>query len=305
MGAILDDAGLRRWCVRAAAALHARRAEIDALNVFPVPDADTGTNLALTLGCALQGCDGPGPFAVLARRVVLEARGSSGAIFAQFLAGVGQAAVGDGRRGVDGAGLAAALQSGAAWARAAVAHPVEGTMLTVLDEAARGAAEAASSDGDPSLVDVADAAVAAARAALERTPRLLPVLAEAGVVDAGGLGAVVVLEALADEAHGRDLPELPDGRVEPPPAASEEGDRLSGTFEVMYTISPRDDGSRAVLSGELTRLGRDVVVAGVDDVWQVHLHTTDPDGAVAVGGRYGAVSRIRTTPLREGGCTNR
>ncbi|HZB47799.1 MAG TPA: DAK2 domain-containing protein, partial [Mycobacteriales bacterium] len=196
---VLDPSAVRRWCAGAVAALASCRAEIDDLNVFPVPDGDTGTNLLLTLRAADDAVrsDPPGDLAVtvtsMARGAVLGAQGNSGVIVSQVLRGVAEvlARGGDGRPAT-GPAVAAALARGAELAWAAVGAPVEGTMLSVISAAAQSAGRAG--DGLPAVVG---AAVRGAAAALERTPAQLPVLAAAGVVDAGGRGVLVLLQALA------------------------------------------------------------------------------------------------------------
>ncbi|MGZ8749854.1 MAG: DAK2 domain-containing protein, partial [Pseudonocardia sp.] len=180
----LDAALLERWAGAAVAALQRHRAEIDRINVFPVADRDTGTNMLLTMGAAEAELRSGGPAAeVLARGALLGARGNSGVILSQVLRGVGEAvSVAQGSSG--GTVLADALARGARLAEKAVTRPQEGTMLTVLAAAADGAAAA----GSDRLEAVAVAAVEAATTALRATPDQLPELARAGVVDAGGLG---------------------------------------------------------------------------------------------------------------------
>ncbi|WP_380168700.1 DAK2 domain-containing protein [Jannaschia sp. R86511] len=190
----LDGPALRRWVDLVARRLAGARAELDALNVFPVPDGDTGTNLHLTVRGALdEGGDD------LARALLVHARGSSGVIASQLVRGWSDVLTVRGRDplgGVDGAGLAKALRRGDDLAWAAVGEPVEGTVLSV-SRAAAAAAERAVADG-AALPDVVDAVVDAAEAALDRTPGQLPALAAAGVVDAGGAGLVLALRALRD-----------------------------------------------------------------------------------------------------------
>ena len=192
----LDSSAVRRWCAAAVSALEARRGEIDDLNVYPVPDGDTGTNMLLTLRAADEAVraelagDLAGTVGAMARGAVLGARGNSGVIVSQVLRGVAEG-LADGA-GAAGTALAAALARGAELAWGAVGDPVEGTMLSV----ARAAAESAAGAGDE-LAAVARSAVEGAAGALQLTPSQLPMLARAGVVDAGGRGLVVLLEALA------------------------------------------------------------------------------------------------------------
>ena len=215
----LDALAARRWALTTRAVFAARRGEIDALNVFPVPDGDTGTNLYLTLDAALDAVRGDtgstGEPATrsspdlardadsLARATLLAARGNSGVILSQLVRGlsevVGQAS--DRGEGVDGRTLARALRRASDLARASVTRPVEGTILSVATEAAA-AAEQVSTDPGAGLYDVAAAALGAAREALDATTAQLPALTRAGVVDAGAAGYVLVLESLVHVISG-------------------------------------------------------------------------------------------------------
>ena len=208
----LDARAARRWAMATRAAFAAHRTEIDDVNVFPVPDGDTGTNLYMTLDSALEAARGAssgesadGPTlafdaAALARATLLAARGNSGVILSQLVRGLSEviaeaATTGDhGVDGIDGATLAVAVRRASDRAYAGVTRPVEGTILTVAASAASAAELAAATGAD--LYAVAHAALAAARVALAGTTAQLPSLARAGVVDAGGMGYVLVLEAL-------------------------------------------------------------------------------------------------------------
>lgn len=306
----LDGPALRRWVRTAWRGLGRERSTIDDLNVFPVADADTGTNLHLTVESALAAVgddDATGPSGAgealdaLARGALVGARGNSGAIVASYLRGMCVGLAGAAK--VDGAALAEALASGAEQARTAVAEPVEGTILSVADAAAD-AARSACVAGIDDLATVAGAAAAGARSALGRTPGQLAVLAEAGVVDAGGRGLVVMLDALVatvvdtvrSDAAVIDLPAsrwpVPDaGRAASPAPAL-----LSPGFEVMYTFEA-DDAAASSLRAELGALGDSVVVSGGDGLWTVHVHLDDAGAAVDAGLRGGRVSGVRVTPL--------
>jgi uncharacterized protein len=311
---VLDPSAVRRWCAGAVAALAACRTEIDDLNVFPVPDGDTGTNLLLTVRAAdgAVRSDRPGDLAAtaasMARGAVLGAQGNSGVILSQVLRGMaeGLAAVPDG----GGRAVAAALCRGADLAWTAVGDPVEGTMLSVV----RAAADSAAAAGD-GLAEVVRAAVRGAAAALERTPAQLPVLAEAGVVDAGGRGVLVLLEALA--AVVASVPASPAGGVPPARTVRDRGRleavRESGSdaygYEVQYLLDAPAEAV-AVLRDELAGLGDSLVVVGAGEgVWTVHVHVNDVGAAVEAGVRAGRPHRIAVTrfadavaaePRREG-----
>src|SRR5919199_5937364 len=189
--------------------LEGHRASVDALNVFPVPDGDTGTNMALTLGAALRQAENAATSTVgtlaegAARGALMGARGNSGVILSQLLHGFARA-VGD-QHHIGVAELAAGLSAAAEAARRSVTTPVEGTILTVATAAATAAAAAAESGDD--LVAVLAAALEATRAAVARTPEQLPILKQAGVVDAGGEGFRVILEGLLVYTRGERLSE--------------------------------------------------------------------------------------------------
>ena len=208
MPAVLTASDARHWALLTRAALAARRTEIDALNVFPVPDGDTGTNLYLTFDAAIDevvsaheaaGILGEATLVqecrTLKRAILLSARGNSGVIVSQLVGGLCDAVIERDAEVVDALLLADAFAAGAAAARACVAHPQEGTILSVADAGAAAAVEAAEAGG--SLADVCEAAVDAAQEALTRTPEQLEALARAGVVDAGGAGL---------RAHARVVP---------------------------------------------------------------------------------------------------
>jgi DAK2 domain fusion protein YloV len=292
----MTGATLRAWLLEARDSLDRSKDLIDSLNVFPVPDGDTGTNLLLTLeaACAeVEGCldAGVAPVAeAAARGALLEARGNSGVIVSQILRGVDRA-LGE-ATSIDGGAIARALRLGANQAYRAVARPVEGTILTVI-RAAANAAEHAVKSGPAEVSQVLDAARGAAMEALERTPQMLEVLRRAGVVDAGGQGLVVILDAWARVASGEGGdPLVVEGAsidVRPVSVATED-------FEVMFLLDAERD-SADQLREELDRLGTSVVVVGDADLWNVHVHTEDPGAAVEAGLRVGRPHRIRITHL--------
>ncbi len=334
----LDAAAVRRWCGGGLSALRAHQREIDELNVYPVPDGDTGTNLVLTLtsahealealdstdafdstGTDSSGTDATGAAASrsgtgnalrrMARGALLGARGNSGVIVSQILRGMADSlAVSVAVRGSE---LARALRSASEAAYAAVARPVEGTVLSVVAAAADAAGRLKSDD----LVAVARAAAKAAAEALARTPQQLPALARAGVVDAGGRGLVVLLDALVEAlthassdaptpqpagASSSDQPALTAGPAAITAPAATNGASGTGTFgagvgsgrdqsdavrghsgeghygyEVQYLLEA-EEGAVERLRSELAGLGDSLAVVGSGDVgiatWNVHVH---------------------------------
>jgi uncharacterized protein len=293
---VLDAALLRRWARTAVAALERHAAEIDRINVFPVPDSDTGTNLVLTMRAAVDAAaqDGDSVAAALARGALVGARGNSGVILSQVLRGIADAvaAVAGPSRG--GAVLADALVRAHRLATAAVTRPREGTVLSVLSAAA----VAAAAVGSDRLDDVAVAAADAARQALRETTGQLPELARAGVVDAGGLGLYLVLDALAALVSGRPPAEPPGGGARGPVrgrdalvAARESGSSVFD-YEVMYLLEAPDEAV-AALREELDALGDSVAVVGDGEgTWNVHVHCTDVGAAIEAGVVAGRPHRI-------------
>jgi DAK2 domain fusion protein YloV len=293
----LTIAVLRRWASSALHALGAARAEIDDLNVYPVPDGDTGTNMYLTWEAACRALpEGEVSFAdtvaAFSHGALLGARGNSGVITSQLVRAAGaRLAQSD---APDAKDLAAALTAAADAAYGALAKPVEGTMLTVARAAAVAAEEAAKEGGR--LTEVWFAAAAGARAALERTTEQLEALRRAGVVDAGGAGLVVMLEAMDAVMQGPRLgtrssalpPRVPAG----PPGSDLDPD--GPAYEVMYLLDAPDDlvgGFRDTLD----RLGDSVVVVGGDTLWNVHVHTDEVGAAIEAGIAIGRPHRIRVT----------
>jgi DAK2 domain fusion protein YloV len=283
------DADLaRRWLAVATRELDRQRAAIDDLNVFPVPDGDTGTNLAATLGAADQAAgqaaaaaDAADVLEAATHGAVLNARGNSGVIISQFLRGFAEN-IGAGT----GTSLRTCLIAAASLASAAVAEPKSGTMLTVMEAAAE-------AEGDK-LGDVLADAAARAVIALALTPEQLPELARAGVVDAGGRGVVVLLHALLSAYTGE---EVPDNEVRPArSAAALRMARESGSsefaFEVQYLLDAGDDAATR-LRGELMMLGDSVVIVGTGSgTWNVHVHVNDVGAAIEAGIGSGQVRRV-------------
>ncbi|MFJ9007254.1 DAK2 domain-containing protein [Streptomyces canus] len=315
-----DALAVRTWCGLALRALGRAREEIDAINVYPVADGDTGTNLYLTAESAaaaveavFEGHDahGSGKPALadaaraMAHGALIGARGNSGTILAQLLRGMAQVLAADGETAhTDGEGLRLALRHAADSARQAVAHPVEGTVLTVASAAADAAGAA---EGDCGTV--ARAAYDGALAALAATPGQLAVLERAGVVDAGGRGLVAVLGALVETFTGEapravpvvsgTSPEAGSTEVSAAdPASPDECADAPGTggpaFEVIYLLEA-DDTAVARLRERLDGLGDSLVVVGGDGLWNVHVHVDDAGAAVEAGIEAGRPYRIRIT----------
>ncbi|MFF4256088.1 DAK2 domain-containing protein [Streptomyces sp. NPDC001663] len=328
-----DALAVRTWCGLALEALGRAREEIDAINVYPVADGDTGTNLYLTVESAVAAVEavfaahevgseesGKPTLAdatrAMAHGALIGAQGNSGTILAQLLRGMAQVLAADGETPhTDGSGLRLALRHAADSARQAVAHPVEGTVLSV----AAGAADAAGgAEGDCGAV--ARAAYDGARAALAATPGQLAVLGRAGVVDAGGRGLVAVLAALVETFTGEapvavvvssgyarvegDTATVAHARVDSGTAAAGNAETVDDcasspeaggpAFEVIYLLEA-EDAAVARLRERLDALGDSLVVVGGDGLWNVHVHVDDAGAAVEAGVEAGRPYRIRIT----------
>ena len=276
----------------------AHQEELNRLNVYPVPDGDTGTNMALTLesvSAELQTAESMDEVChTVSRGSLMGARGNSGVITSQILRGlvegfrtlesVGAADLRDGlRRGTD-----AAYQ--------AVMRPVEGTILTVVREAAE-AVEALG--GELTLASLLERAYDASCESVERTPQLLPTLRDAGVVDAGGKGFTLLLAALLEVVSGRAIPEPEVVTAPAVVTAHLAGDDISSLrYEVMYLLEAPDE-SMPMFRDTWGAIGDSIVVVGGDGLWNCHIHTNDIGGAVEAGIDAGRPRKIRITDLIE------
>jgi hypothetical protein len=282
---------------RGLARIRAERAAIDALNVFPVPDADTGYNMAATLEAAvasLQDLEGGTPRALanaLVDGALRGARGNSGVILSQWLRGFSEAAPDADEW--DAAAMAHALVAGARVARAHVHQPVDGTVLTAMDRVA--ARLEASPPGD--VKAVLDLAATTARKAVEETPRQLDVLARAGVVDAGAYGFAVLLEGLADLA-----PAEPEGAIERrrPPASAVLADQLEQPYDIEALLAPAFDApSPESWAARLAPLGDSIVVAEAPDgCAKVHIHTAAPSAVLLQLEQWGRLAEMTILDMR-------
>ncbi|HUY21552.1 MAG TPA: DAK2 domain-containing protein [Acidimicrobiales bacterium] len=315
-------------------ALRLHQDALNALNVYPVPDGDTGTNMALTVESVvaeLSHVDGlvhlesptvgapsdppvpadeDPPMAAVCQAIahgsLMGARGNSGVILSQLLRGLtGALAVDD--TAIGGTELARALAAASDAARQAVLRPVEGTILTVARAAAEGAGQSA--HGGASLLAVVEAARAAAAEALARTPEQLPVLAQAGVVDAGGAGYLLLLDAALNVLDGRALPPAPPVRAMARSLAADAlpqagfGEEVPGAedglrYEVMYFLEAPDHtipAFKEVWAG----LGDSIVVVGGEGLWNCHIHTNDVGASIEAAIDAGRPRDIRVTDLAE------
>jgi len=281
--------------------------KVNAVNVFPVPDGDTGTNMFLTMRSTLQAadaCTGDTASEILAAMshgALMGARGNSGVILSQIIRGVAQAH--ENREVMDGTGFTDGLVAGSAAAYKAVTRPAEGTILTVVREASE-AVRASRDSGEGELLSLLDTACATARASVERTPTLLPALAEAGVVDAGGLGLSFLLEGMLKhlrgesldvavgaetDAVGRDWLTMTEQRH-----AAEES--LYGyCTEVLVSGAGLDVDS---VRSRILDLGDSVLVVGDDRLVRIHVHTDDPGAVLTHGTGMGSLTQVKVDNIR-------
>ena len=282
------------------AALGDHKESINRLNVYPVPDGDTGTNMFLTVASVLEELNGVDPndrtavCGAISHGSLMGARGNSGVILSQVLRGMSNRFAQANE--IDAEVLAVALSEASVAADGSVMKPVEGTILTVVREVAKAARDAANSE---SILRTVELALEEGEAALDRTPEQLEVLREAGVVDAGGAGFLLLLHAFLSIIDGRELPEAteegPFVAVTEPPI----GDELSELrYEVMYLLNAPDQSIeefKKIWAG----LGDSIVVVGGDGLWNCHIHTNDIGPTIEAGIEVGRPERIRVTDLSE------
>jgi DAK2 domain fusion protein YloV len=298
----LDE--LRRLAGAAAAALEAQRGRIDDLNVYPVPDGDTGTNMSLTARAVVDTLesssarDRAGLAREVTRAALMGARGNSGVILSQIVRGFADVLGAEDR--IDAPLLARAFRSASDAAYRGVKRPVEGTMLTVVRELAEEAE--AHATAELPVADLLRAVVERGAAAVMRTQDQLDVLREAGVVDAGGAGLLELVRGAAAAVSGEPLPEPAAREKLSPDAIHQERSRYRycTAFVVEGTGLDADDVER-----ELEPLGDSLLVVGDSSALKVHVHTDDPGAALSVGARLGALEAVeianmhRQTDARE------
>jgi uncharacterized protein len=298
-----DGAGLIAGFRAAVANLEAHVDEVNALNVFPVPDGDTGSNMLATVRVALDEAEALGAqtagriAAAISFGALMGARGNSGVITSQICRGIAEGL--EGKRRFNGLDLAHALGRGAELAYAAVGKPVEGTILTVIREAAAAAKAAAEHDDD--IETVLGATVNAAEAAVARTPSLLPILREAGVVDSGGQGLFRLFQGALLHLVGRSAAGAVGARLRSgakPSALVAHSDEGFG-YETMLLLQPRPGASLDpdAIRRELESIGESVVVVGDGKAVKIHVHSERPDVILEHALALGSLSRISVENL--------
>ena len=299
--ASLDGPGVRDMFAAATAWLERNKEQVNAINVFPVPDGDTGTNMTLTMRSTMeeaQRCNDPGAggmMAAMSHGALMGARGNSGVILSQILRGAARAAKGSST--LDSRGLAAALAEGSTAAYQAVSKPTEGTILTVIREVADAATECANGNSPP-LLTLLETATDTARESVARTPTLLPVLAEAGVVDAGAQGLAVLIEGMLKHLRGEEIEAVVSsaGPVEQEWLAvvdqrhQVEASPYGYCLEVLLEGDELDVPS---LREEMIGLGDSVIVVGDETLVRIHVHTDDPGAVLSRGTSVGQLAQVK------------
>jgi DAK2 domain fusion protein YloV len=298
-----DGAGLVAAFRAAVANLEAHVEEVNELNVFPVPDGDTGSNMLATVRVALEEAESVAGqpagrvAAALSFGALMGARGNSGVIASQICRGIAEGL--EGKRRFNGLDLAHALSRGAELAYAAVGKPVEGTILTVIREAAAEATVAAEHDDD--IEAVLGATVNAAEAAVARTPSLLPILREAGVVDSGGQGLYRLFQGALLHVAGRSPAGAVGARLRAgakPSTLVAHADEGFG-YETMFLLEPRPASTLDpdAIRRQFETIGESVVVVGDGKAVKIHVHNEHPDQVLSHALTIGSLSRISVENL--------
>lgn len=284
----------------ALASLEASRSRIDDLNVYPVPDGDTGTNMTMTVRAVAEAVEGSHASnrqslaRDVARGALMGARGNSGVIFSQIVRGAVDV-LAESQNGVDPGLAARALRGASDAAYRAVRRPVEGTMLSVIRELAE-AAEAEAPSGT-TLGDLLETLVREGEAAVARTPEQLQVLRDAGVVDAGGAGLLELVRGVAAAVTGEPIPVAPPAEEHLSfEAIHQELSRYR--YCVVFLIEGKNL-DREALEEQLEQLGDSLLVVGDENAIKVHMHTDDPGAALSLGTAIGTIDRIEIANMHE------
>ncbi len=300
---IIDGALFQRMVIHASASINAQKQAINELNVFPVPDGDTGTNMSLTIGTAAaeakkKPAQAVGQAASIAASALLRgARGNSGVILSLLFRGMSKAL--KEHESADGGIFAAALSEGVSSAYKAVMKPAEGTILTVSRLASVKAVETAHQRN--SVEAVLEAAIAEGQIALADTVNLNPVLKKAGVVDAGGKGFLIILQGMLDELRGVDAPAAEDDA----PAVKESADfaaltdeEITFTFDTVFIVRKTKACSIEPFRTYLNSIGDSLVIGEDDEAFKVHVHTDIPGAALSEAQKYGTLELAKIENMR-------
>ena len=299
----IDAAAFQQMVIHAAAAISAEKQQVNDLNVFPVPDGDTGTNMSLTIAAAAgemkkKSYDTVGQAAQATASALLRgARGNSGVILSLLFRGFAKA-IKD-RETMDGRDLAIALDFGVAAAYKAVMKPAEGTILTVSRMAAARAAGAAREDNCAEAVLAA--AIEEGQTALADTVNQNPVLKKAGVVDAGGKGFLIILQGMLDQLQGRPMPELSEEEPEEEKAdfGALSAEEITFAFDTVFIVrKPSPHVNLEPFRTYLNGIGDSLVIGEDDEAFKVHVHTNIPGAALTEAQKYGTLELAKIENMR-------
>ena len=283
-----------------AACIAQQKQTINDLNVFPVPDGDTGTNMCLTIQTAVNELRKCQPATVdeaakvTASGLLRGARGNSGVILSLLFRGMSKVLKGTAE--ADGAQLAAAMQEGVATAYGAVMKPAEGTVLTVSRLAAQRALEAAGEQNSAEYV--LDEAIKTGYATLAETIEMNPVLKKAGVVDAGGKGYLIILEGMLRALRGEEIPEVEEQVEEKADFAAIGDEDITFAFDTVFIVRKTTDRPLDGLRGYLSSIGDSLVIGEDDESFKVHVHTDTPGDALNEAQKYGTLELAKIENMR-------
>ncbi len=296
----ITGALFKEMILHSAAALSAKKEAINDLNVFPVPDGDTGTNMSMTIAAAVTELEKSAPYrldeaaSVTASALLRGARGNSGVILSLLFRGLARSL--KGAESADAAVFAAAMQEGVSAAYKAVMKPAEGTVLTVSRLAAKRAVDAAAAGADPEAMLVQ--ALEEGRTALAETTEINPVLKKAGVVDAGGKGYLLILEGMLAAVRGEPVPEVePETRGKADFAALTD-EEITFTYDTVFIVRKKPGAAIEPFRAFLSSIGDSLVIGEDDEAFKVHVHTDIPGDALNEARKYGTLELAKIENMR-------
>ena len=298
----ITGALFKQMVLHGAAAITAQKQAINDLNVFPVPDGDTGTNMSMTIGTAVAELKKSAPATLTqaadltASALLRGARGNSGVILSLLFRGMSKGL--KGLETADAAAFAAAMQQGVSSAYKAVMKPAEGTVLTVSRLAAKRAVECAAEERD--IEKVLEEAIREGYETLAQTTDMNPVLKKAGVVDAGGKGYLLILEGMLAEMRGEPMPEVTEDTVPQEKAdfAALSDEDITFTFDTVFIVRKTVERSLDPLRTYLSGIGDSLVIGEDDEAFKVHVHTDTPGAALTEAQKYGTLELAKIENMR-------
>ena len=297
----ITGALFKQMVLHGAAAITAQKQAINDLNVFPVPDGDTGTNMSMTIGTAVTELRKIEPATLTkaadttASALLRGARGNSGVILSLLFRGISKGL--KGRETADAAVFAAAMQEGVSAAYKAVMKPAEGTVLTVSRLASKAAVDTAADEAD--VEKVLEEAIRVGYEALAQTTDMNPVLKKAGVVDAGGKGYLLILDGMLAELRVEPMPEVEEGKSqEKADFAALSAEDITFTFDTVFIVRKTVDRSLEPLRAYLNSIGDSLVIGEDDEAFKVHVHTDIPGSALNEAQKYGTLELAKIENMR-------